>query len=240
MLTLYRTARYEGLLGGASPFVYKLETWLRLAGIEYEDKELSVLELLSTAPRGLIPYVDLGDERLDDSSIIIDRLKVLHGDPLNDGRLTKDQCAVGELVKSLCEHELFYLMAHGRWADGDYKTHGDFLFEFLPEDQRPAAIEMHCNTIKELLHTWRFGRYDAEFVRNTLTNRLATLSNVLGEGPWLLGDAPSTYDAGLYGAVASFVHYPLPDPHAEISRKFDNLVSYCDRIRSDYFDWSPS
>lgn len=239
MIRLYRTPRYQGLLGGVSPYVYKLETWLRLAGITYEETVLTVWEIFSAAPRDLIPFVDLDGERLDDSNIIIARLKDLHNDPLNDDRLTQAERVQGELIKSLCEHELFYILSYGRWTEGDYKTHGEFIFDFLPDEKRSAAIERHCAIIRKQQHVWRIGRYDSDFVKNELRKNLDTLSYSLGEGPWLFGKEPCTYDAGLFAMLASIIHYPLPDPQVEISREYDSLVKYCDRIRKTCYGYDP-
>lgn len=240
-LKLYRDRGCKGLIGGASPYIYKLETWLRLAGIPYVPRIMSPTKLMETAPRGLVPYIDLDGEIISDSSIIIERLEVLHNDPLNDNRLTREQHAQGGMIKSLCEHELFYILAYGRFIDGDYRAWCEHFFsgDNLPEDQLDATYENFRAFVKERLDVWRLGRYDADFVRQELRKCLEILSCMLGEGPWLFGKAPSSYDAALYGMLASIIHFPIPNPHVQISHEYIKLVDYCDRVRKQVYDYDP-
>ena len=83
MITVYALGpAWESL--DLSPFVVKLQTWLRMAGLPFE----SVTGDLRKLPRGKVPAVDLGDgELMTDSQRIIDHLSQLHGDPLGDLRL---------------------------------------------------------------------------------------------------------------------------------------------------------
>ena len=45
MLTFYRSGRFE-TLGDVSPFVYKLETWMRFARVPYRTEIMPVAQLL--------------------------------------------------------------------------------------------------------------------------------------------------------------------------------------------------
>ena len=130
----------------------------------------------------------------------------------------------------------FISWSYGRWVDGDYESHGQFLLDSIQEEKRSAAIEKQAEIIRKQQHVWKIGRYDTGFVRQQLRKCLDVLSYSLGDGPWLFGEEPSTYDAGVFGILASFIHYPLPDPCVQISREYDNLVQYCDCIRETYYD----
>ena len=238
MLTLSRTGRFE-TLGDASPFVYRLETWLRMAGISYDSKLGSLKDLVAEAPRGLLPFVNLDGETIGDSSVIINRLKVLHNDPLNDGRLNESERALGTLIQTVCEHELFKVMIYGRWLDGDVETFASFLLRDVPEEQLRTAIDKTTrNVMRGMLY--RIGRYEHEFVRAALREKLDVLSYYLADKPFLFGDQPSTIDAGLYSILSSFIDFPLANPHVQIAREYDSLVEYCDKIKRDFHctaDW---
>lgn len=52
----------------ASPYCLKLETWLRLAGLEYQVKVVSDPR---KAPKGKLPYVRIEGEAIGDSEIVI-------------------------------------------------------------------------------------------------------------------------------------------------------------------------
>lgn len=234
MLTLYRTGRYE-TLGDISPFVYKLETWLRMAGVPYESQILSVRGALKTAPRNLIPFIDLDGERIGDSSHIISRLIELHDDPLNDSRLSVEERNLGELIKTLCEHELFYIMIYGRWKDGDWETVARHAARPLPGLLVNIMKGIIKRQAQSMLYNYRMGRFDQDHVRRLLEEKLTQIDAFLGQKPYLFGDEPSSYDAGLYAILASIVHFPLGNPHVEIARSHDDIVRYCDRIKEAYF-----
>ncbi len=98
MITLHQFAPAYGSHFSVSPFAAKLESYLRLAKIEYETAPGDPIK----APRGKIPYVNIDGALIGDSGLIIERLKKSHGDPL-DGDLSGDDHALGHLVRRTLE-----------------------------------------------------------------------------------------------------------------------------------------
>lgn len=189
---------------------------------------------MGDAPRGTVPYVELDGEIIGDSHHIIDRLKQIHKDPLDDARLSSAQHAQGHLLQALCEYELYYILAHDRWVSGDFKTYGQFFFAATPEDARAATItEFHEFIEQKCLH-WKVGRFELSIIHDMLRKNLEVLTECLGSGPWLFGDRPTTYDAAMFGHIASTIHFPLPNPCVLISREYVKLVEYCDRVRDEF------
>lgn len=234
MLKLYSSSRYEGVLGGASPFIYKLEAWLRLANLPYETVIKTPVTLMDSAPRGTVPYVELDGEIVGDSHHIIDRLKAQHNDPLDDARLTSAQHAQGHLIQALFEYEMYYILAHDRWVSGDYKTYGQFFFADVSEEDRDAVIEDFHKFIEQKCIEWKVGRFELEIIHDMFRKNLEVLADSFGEGPWLFGENPTTYDAGLFGQLASVVHFPITNPCVLISREHPSLVQYCDMARDAF------
>lgn len=242
-LKFYRTGAIGDLEGGLSPYTCKLELWLKLAKIPYEPITILAAEGLQKGPRGLFPWIELDGQEMGDSGLIIDHLTKLHDDPLNDRRLTEDQVVIGELVKSMCEYDLFYILAHGRFGDdrSDYESLCKFNLGIPPEqDADPEMIKAMRGFVLEKLDAWRIGRYDQDYVIKELRRCLSTLSKALGDKPYLLGDQPSAYDATLFGVLTNIIHYPFRNAQVAVSREYTNLVEYCDRIRTAYFGYEPS
>jgi glutathione S-transferase len=235
MLKLYRSGRFE-TLGDISPFIYKLETYLRMAGIPFDEEVLPIDKLMRAAPRNLIPYVDDDGEFIGDSSLIIEHLQEKIGDPLGDKKLSYEQQMLCKLIKTLCEFELFYIMIYGRWLDGDYLSLSAFFQGHFPEEQRRQRLELALESVKGMLVSHGIGRYKPEFVIDLLKDKLDCLSYYLGDGQYLFGDAPQAIDANLYAILASFIHFPLPNGHVGIARSYSNLVDYCDRIKAEFYD----
>ena len=238
LLTLYKAGPLGEVMGGSSPYVYKVDLWLRMAGIEYREVIAPPMKLLLDAPRGLIPFVDLNGERIGDSSLIIDQLKDSFDDPLDDQRLTQEQVEKGELLKALCEYEFFEVIFYGRFhEDSDSASITYYNWGGAPEDQAQAeeTLNRSLSLAKEKLHTLQIGRYDLEFVNAKLRKCLGILSSALRDSKWLFGDTPSSYDAVVFAFLASVIHYPFKNQQVAISREYTNLVRYCDRIKNSYY-----
>lgn len=70
MIQLYQAPPVWGL-PNMSPFCVKLETYLRMAKIEYEKPKFD----FSKAPKGKIPFVGIDGKCIRDSGLIIQELK---------------------------------------------------------------------------------------------------------------------------------------------------------------------
>ena len=101
MLTVYTFGAGFGL-PDTSPFVVKLETWLRMAKIPYRSERGD----LRKAPKRKLPYASDGNRVIADSSHIIQYVEEKHNDPLREHRLSAKERAHGLALKSLFEADL--------------------------------------------------------------------------------------------------------------------------------------
>ena len=76
----------------------KVETWLRLKEIPYEN-----IYTLRFGRKGQIPYVELNGEQIPDSNVIIKRL-AQHFNVQPDESLTPEQEALGHTVVRMIEN----------------------------------------------------------------------------------------------------------------------------------------
>ena len=111
MITLYQPSPSWGL-PNMSPFCVKMETYLRMAKIEYKTVPGFPLK----GPKGRIPWIKLDGRKIGDTAMIIEELKLKFGDPL-DGALTPGQKAQSLALRSLVEDRLYFAAASLRWAD---------------------------------------------------------------------------------------------------------------------------
>jgi hypothetical protein len=108
-----------------SPFVIKLLTWLRMAGIAYEQV---VLKRPPQSPTGKIPYVVLPDGRLlSDSSAIVETLAVERGVDL-DAHLDARGRAEAHVIRRTIEEHLYFVGLYERFAtpEGFARTGVDY------------------------------------------------------------------------------------------------------------------
>ena len=82
-------------LPDASPFVLKIDAYLRLAEIPFES--VSGMDNVRKAPKGKLPFITDGDQVISDSVFIVQYLQNKHGVNLDAG-LTKEQQAIAFLV----------------------------------------------------------------------------------------------------------------------------------------------
>lgn len=107
MLILYQFERTWGN-PNLSHFCCKTETYLRMAGIEYDIK--TTLPLF--APKGKLPYIEDGDLKLADSRFIIRYLKTNYKDL--DGELNPAESALALAMQRLIEEHLFWATMYSR------------------------------------------------------------------------------------------------------------------------------
>ena len=86
----------------ASPFVLKLETYLRMAKIPYEIDDSSVF-----GKKGKIPWITLNNEDIADSYFSIEHINK-HFKVDLDHRLTNQQRATSRLLEKTVEENTFW------------------------------------------------------------------------------------------------------------------------------------
>ncbi len=89
----------------ASPYCLKLETWLRLAGLEYQVKVVSDPR---KAPKGKLPYVRIEGEAIGDSEIVIRTLGERYGVTLDAGLDARGK-GWARAITRLCDEHLYFL-----------------------------------------------------------------------------------------------------------------------------------
>ena len=234
MVTLFRFGPAWETFGCVSQFVLKIETYLRMADIEFQTKSLGI-GFAETAPKGKLPYIEHNDAQIADSSIIIDYLKEYFGDPL-DGNLSDGQRASGHTIKRMVEEHIWWLMARERWwapenpywdTPGLLKELDQESYEGARDDSRRKCMEHGVGAFTDLEIDKR-GRED-----------LDTLSILLGENPYFLGDKPTSVDATTYAFLWQIMNAAYTSQLKNAAQKHNNLVSYVQRLEEKWFSNDP-
>ena len=234
MVTLFRFGPAWETFGCVSQFVLKIETYLRMAGVEFQTKSLG-MGFAETAPKGKLPYIEHNGAQIADSSIIIDYLKEHFGDPL-DGNLSDSQRASGHTIKRMVEEHIWWLMARERWwapenpywdTPGLLKELDQESYEGARDDSRRKCMEHGVGAFTDLEIDKR-GRED-----------LDTLSILLGENPYFLGDKPTSVDATTYAFLWQIMNATYTSQLKNAAQKHNNLVSYVQRLEKKWFSNDP-
>jgi glutathione S-transferase len=245
MLTVYKFGPI-GRCPDISPFVIKLETWLRMAGIPYAAAYGKHVK----QPLGKLPAVLDDGVVIPDSSLIIEHLQRKHGDPLREARLDAQQRAMREAMCALIESRLYWVGYCLRWNDdANFEAYKPALRHYAEQTATPleasllrliepiafAVVRRQCRR-----QAWEqgMGRFDRQQLLAQGITGWQAVSDFLADKPFMLGEQPSALDATTYGSLdsclgAQVFHSPVHDFIA--SR--ENLVAYWQRLGERY--WWP-
>ena len=225
MIDLYAFAPLWGL-ADVSPFVTKVDVYLRLAELPYRLVPFS-MESFTAAPKGKLPYIVDGHETIADSSFIVDYLKTKYSDPL-DAKLGPSVRAAGHAINRMLEENFYWVIIAERWRDT--KT----AVEQYPVmvGQPPEFVNAVVGSLLGELRGHGMGRHSADEVENIGKADLIALSDFLGENPYLLGQEPTSYDATAYSFVAHTIQPDYDSRMKTFIKTLPNLTKYWERVTS--------
>jgi glutathione S-transferase len=236
MITLYQTPVAWGT-PNLSPFCVKLESYLRMIGQPYEVKPAD----LRKAPKGKVPYIDVEGKLMGDSGFIIEYLKQKYGDTL-DGNLTPEQKALGHTVRRMLEESTYWNIVYMRWADeAGWKAYMPVVETMLPAVVGNVLLPVVRRKTLKVLHNQGMGRHNLEEVQKLGKDDITALATLMGNKPFLLGDAPTSYDATVYAFLVGIIAFPVDSEFKQYTLSQGNLVEFCARFKSRFFaNWKPS
>jgi glutathione S-transferase len=235
MIKVYKFGPAFGL-PDASPFVTKVETYLRISGQTYE----TVTGDVRKAPRAQLPFVDVDGTVIPDSTAIVDYLEGARTDKL-DAHLNAGQKAVALAFKSMLEEHLYFGLLYMRWATDDgWAVFDPTLREMLGKMGVPSLMRgVVSNSARKQVvgrtRTQGIGRQPRTEIVGTCTKILDALAEHLGERSYFCGDAPTTYDATVYAFTSGVLCPAFDNELRKHTASKNNLVAYADRMKVRYW-----
>lgn len=223
-------------LPDASPFVTKVETYLRLVGEPYE----TVIADVRKAPRKQLPCAEIGGELVPDSSNIIEAIERTRPQRL-DAHLTEAERAVALAFKTMLEEHLYFAMLYLRWTtDAGWAVFQPQLRTMLAGMGVPRLLlGMICTKAREQVagrvRSQGLGRRPHAEIVATGAHILDALSTQLGDRRFVCGDQPTTFDATTYAFVAGVLCPAFPNELHQHARGRANLVAYAGRMEQAYW-----
>jgi glutathione S-transferase len=230
MLKLHQPPRAFGL-PCPSAFCVKLETYLRMADIPYELEN----GVPADGPKGKIPWIDDDGHVVGDSSFIIEYLKKKHGDKL-DARLMPHQRALGHAIKKVLEESLYLVSSYSKWGEDEgFSIYAAELFSEMPEAQFRPVSEAIRKNVMDKLRAQGIARHTSAEVYELGLEDVRSFAALLGDGVYLFGDHPTSYDACAFGVIGNLKDGPFASPVRDATRQARNVADYIDRMRRKYF-----
>jgi glutathione S-transferase len=213
-----------------SPFCAKLETYLRVTSTPYKAVPANPMK----APKGKVPFVVIDGESIGDSQLIIERLERTGKQPL-DADLAPRDAATGRAVRRMLEEGTYFTRGYLRWATDDGFPHlRRALAPSLPAPARPL-LPLIRRKVKKSLLAQGTGRHTFDEICAMATADFQACAELLGDRPFLLGDAPHVVDCTLYPLVEGTLRFPVETPVKRAVGLMANLVAYRDRIRARWW-----
>jgi len=219
-----------------SPFALKLETWLRMNNIKYEN-----VFVLKMGSKGQIPFIEFNGEEIPDSNVIINRLRPrLDRDPDSD-------CSSAERAMS---HAATVMLENHTAIIGFYYRYGLKMKEFmstlhLSEYFLGSKMAMFGfqNFLPYSIRIRSFmqgvSRHDHSEMWSMSNQDLKAISDWLGSNSYFHGSSPTTIDCTIFGHLAQFLYIDIGFPQKTyLESDCPNLIQLVGNIRQKYWpDW---
>ncbi len=235
MIKLHKFGPMFGL-PDASPFVMKVETYLRMTDQKYETLGADVRK----APRKMLPCVEIDGTIIPDSTEIIEHLEGRAKDKL-DAHLSASDAATALAYKTMMEEHLYFGLLYMRWtADDGWAVFEQELRPMLKSFGVPGlmtGIVARSARKQTVGRTARqgLGRAPREGVVKVCNRIIDALAVHLGDRRYFCGDRPTTYDATAYAFVAGLLCPKFQNEVLEHTRSKKNLVEYEARMKDAYW-----
>jgi glutathione S-transferase len=215
----------------SAPFPLKLETWLRMAKIPFE---FVVANDPNKGPKGKSPWIEYGDVRMGDSTLIIEFLQQRFGIDL-DKHLDARQRALAIAIQRMLEEHYHQCFEHQLFFGVGAE---DRLQEFaatMPVPLRWLVPTVLKRTFSKQLYARGMGRHTEDVIIQQGKEDLDALSELLGDQRYILGDQPSSIDACVFGFLGVSLYVEGDNPLYQYGASIENLMRYCERVRARYF-----
>ncbi|SCU97600.1 Glutathione S-transferase-like protein [Cupriavidus necator] len=230
MITLYTFGPAFGL-PDASPFVTKAEMLLKLAGLPYQARRGS----LRRAPRGKLPYLEDKGRIVADSTLIRWHIeKTYHID--FDAGLSAAERGIAWAAEKLMEDHLYWAVARVRWLDQANFDRGPAqFFRGVPAPVRGLAKRLVRYKVRKTLWGQGLGRHSEEDLVALASQGVTSIADILGDKPYLMGNAPCGADATLFAFAGSLLCPVFDTPIRTAAEGHANLVAYMERMRAEFY-----
>jgi len=223
---LYQSPRTQQI-PSISPQELKLESWLKLHGIAYENVDHNSK---AVSKKGTLPFIELNGEEIDATMQHVLTEKFSKDMSAN---LNQEQKNVEHAMIKMVENHLYWAIMHWRTSHVDntlkaYKIHlPTFLGSKLP--MGILNLQFRFNHIKKVQK--KIKSQSLNNIEELGKNDLEVLSTMLAEKEFMFGDEPSMLDMVVYSHLAQLVMVeaeytcPLRDYLQDTCKNLVGLVS---------------
>jgi len=231
-----------GTIPHGSPFVVKLETFMRMAKIPYET-DFGLLD--GWGPKGRFPWISINGQHIADTEFIIEFLTKKFDVKLGNS-YTASQLAIGSAIRIMMDDHFFWAIPYERFCWGSlaqFKTMMGRKTTSLWDDLRLWLYQWYFDfAVRNRATGHGIGLHSKEEITKITFKDLKALSEIFSDDrKFILGNEPSEYDAAVFAHLGMAL-WGIPGSTFEKAlvgdKEFSKLKDYCWRMREAYYpDW---
>lgn len=227
-------------LPGISPFCLKVETWLRMTQVKYENVDH---KLKFKSKKGQLPFVELNGEEIADSDIIIKQLSQYFGKDLDAG-LTTEECNISHAFSSMLNNHTGWVSRCWRYRHpGQFLKAAQMDVKRMLNSKLPKGVlqfffklAFKSNVQQTIGHG--LGRHTTEEILEFGKEDLKHLSQYLGTKQFFFGTEPHLLDCVAFAHLCQFVYVPFGGLLEFMEQECANLLAFVERMKERYWaDW---
>ncbi|PFX22720.1 failed axon connections homolog [Stylophora pistillata] len=218
----------------ASPPCLKLETFLRMTKIPYENEYG-----LKFSKKGKIPWIEFNGQEIADSNFCIQFLKKEFKVDI-DSHLNANEKAIARTVRTMLEENTYWTLVYYRFFTPSFAERArEILFGHLIMPIKYLVYYMIKRKVKKDLWSHGIGRHSEQEVYGIAERDLLAVSEILGQKKFLFGEKPCLADVAVFAFVCGATLECPQSPFAELTKsKAQNLQKHAQRMKELYFpDW---
>jgi glutathione S-transferase len=214
-----------------SPFVTKAEVLLKMAGCDYQCKTGGYAQ----APKSKLPYLQTGEDIIDDSTLIRFYLEQKH--QINfDAALSPAERGIAWAFEKMLEEHLYYISLRDRWAiDANFDKGPRKIFKRIPALIRGLVIWKVRRKMNAKLRFQGIALHTEADIIQLAKKDLDALADFLADKPYLMGDQICAADATVYAFMRSALCPLFDSAMHQYALSKPNLIRYCDRLSKKFY-----
>lgn len=216
-----------------SPFVLKTNLLLKVSKLPFEV--ISGTQYLQKAPKGKLPYIEDKDKVVTDSFFIEKYLKKTYQFDVNV-HLSTEQRAYSDLTCSALEERLYWCIVYFRWVyESNWAVIKPMFFGDMPFPLNKIIPKIARKGMIKAMHGQGTGRHSEAEILKIAEKQLQALSDLLGDKHYFFNDKLGLLDICTYAMLAQILLPDMPSPLVDVTKQYDNLVQFCERVHHVYY-----
>ena len=234
-ITLYKFGSLWNI-ADPSPFCIKLESYLRVANVDFEAPVFE-MSFFKKAPKGKLPFIKKADGSIvGDSNLIIEEL-VASGEKDLDAALNVEERSISCAFHRLLDEHFYWALVYSRWQDEPgWSIVSDMFFGDITPFIRGLIQNKEQKTVIGYMKGHGLGRHNREEIYSIASKNITALSDYLGDKKYFFGKDELTFiDICLHSYIINIITPDIDNPLKEAVMACQNLVDHALRLDAEIY-----